>query len=43
METDSPDVVTAKRLLDHAKLRGFEFQRIAPGRRRTTEGKPSQR
>jgi hypothetical protein len=28
---DSPDVVIAKRLLDHAKLRGFEFQRIAPG------------
>jgi hypothetical protein len=31
VETDSPDVVIAKRLLDHAKLRGFEFQRIAPG------------
>ena len=31
MEIDSPDVVIAKRLLDHAKLRGFEFQRIAPG------------
>ena len=28
---DSPDVVIAKRLIDHAKLRGFEFQRIAPG------------
>jgi hypothetical protein len=31
VETDSPDVVIAKRLLDHAKLRGFEFRRIAPG------------
>lgn len=31
MGDDSPDVVIAKRLLDHAKLRGFEFQRIAPG------------
>jgi hypothetical protein len=31
VETDSADVVTAKRLLDHAKLRGFEFRRIAPG------------
>lgn len=31
METDSPDVVIAKRLLDHAKLHGFEFRRIAPG------------
>ncbi len=31
METDSPDVVIAKRLLDHAKLRGFEFRRVAPG------------
>ena len=29
--TDSPDVVIAKRLLDHAKLRGFAFQRVAPG------------
>jgi hypothetical protein len=28
---DSPDVVIAKRLIDHAKLRGFEFQRITPG------------
>jgi hypothetical protein len=31
MGDDSPDVVIAKRLMDHAKLRGFEFQRIAPG------------
>lgn len=31
MGDDSPDVVLAKRLLDYAKLRGFEFQRIAPG------------
>lgn len=29
--TDSPDLTLAKRLLDHAKLRGFEFQRAAPG------------
>ncbi|MDQ3763927.1 MAG: hypothetical protein M3460_20660 [Actinomycetota bacterium] len=31
MESDSPDVVVAKRLLDQAKLRGFEFWRAAPG------------
>jgi hypothetical protein len=31
MGMDSPDVVIAKRLLDHAKLRGFAFQRVAPG------------
>ena len=31
MGVDSPDVVIAKRLLDHAKLRGFEFRRAAPG------------
>lgn len=31
METDSPDLVVAKRLLDHAKLCGFEFRRVAPG------------
>ncbi|MGH3889305.1 MAG: hypothetical protein ACRDSZ_22560, partial [Pseudonocardiaceae bacterium] len=30
MEADSPDVVIAKRLLDQAKLRGFEFRRIEP-------------
>ncbi|MGQ0773077.1 MAG: hypothetical protein ACT4NY_01440 [Pseudonocardiales bacterium] len=28
---DSPDLVIAKRLLNHAKLRGFEFRRGAPG------------
>ena len=31
MGTDSPDLVIAKRLLDHLKLRGFHFQRAAPG------------
>lgn len=32
METpDSTDVVIAKRLLDHATLGGFTFQRAAPG------------
>ena len=31
MSADSPDLVIAKRLLDHAKLRGFQFQRTAPG------------
>ncbi|MGH3912796.1 MAG: hypothetical protein ACRDTC_05210 [Pseudonocardiaceae bacterium] len=31
MTADSPDLVIAMRLLDHAKLHGFEFQRIAPG------------
>ncbi|HKR50992.1 MAG TPA: hypothetical protein VJT72_15685 [Pseudonocardiaceae bacterium] len=31
MQTDSPDLMTAKRLLDHAKQRGFQFQRVAPG------------
>lgn len=31
MTADSPDLVIAKRLLDHATLRGFEFQRIATG------------
>ncbi|MGH8348259.1 MAG: hypothetical protein ACRES5_17065 [Pseudomonas sp.] len=30
-EADSPDLVIAKLLLDHAKLCGFEFQRTAPG------------
>ena len=30
MGTDSPDV-GAKRLLDHLKLHGFQFRRIAPG------------
>ena len=28
---DSPDLVTAKHLLDRLKVHGFEFQRIAPG------------
>jgi hypothetical protein len=32
METaDGPDVMIAKRLLDHAKLGGFTFRRAAPG------------
>ncbi|MBV8994671.1 MAG: hypothetical protein JO287_13465 [Pseudonocardiales bacterium] len=31
MQTDSADVVIAKRLLDHLKFRGFRFQRVAPG------------
>lgn len=31
METDSTDALIAKRLLDHLKLRGFQFQRVAPG------------
>lgn len=31
MSTDSPDLVIAKRLLDHLKLRGFQFRRTAPG------------
>ena len=31
MRTDSPDLVIAMRLLDQAKLRGFEFWRDAPG------------
>ncbi|MGH3855531.1 MAG: hypothetical protein ACRDR6_18985 [Pseudonocardiaceae bacterium] len=31
METDSPDLVTAKRLLDDLKPRGFVFRRAAPG------------
>jgi hypothetical protein len=29
--TESPDLVTAKRLLDDLKLRGFAFRRTAPG------------
>ncbi len=29
MTTDSPDLVTAKRLLDHVKAQGFQFQRVA--------------
>jgi len=31
MMTDSPDLVIAKRLLDHVKARGFQFQRVAEG------------
>ena len=31
MGVDSPDVVIAKRLLDHLKLRGFQLRRVAPG------------
>ncbi|MGH3898928.1 MAG: hypothetical protein ACRDTA_11900 [Pseudonocardiaceae bacterium] len=31
MGADSRDVVIAKRLLDHLKLRGFQFRRAAPG------------
>lgn len=31
MKVDSPDLVIAKRLLDHAKLCGYEFRRAAPG------------
>ncbi|MGH3985307.1 MAG: hypothetical protein ACRDST_22125 [Pseudonocardiaceae bacterium] len=29
MTTDSPDLVIAKRLLDHAKVSGFQFRRVA--------------
>lgn len=31
MRTESPDLVIAKLLLDHLKLRGFQFQRASPG------------
>ncbi|MBA2471123.1 MAG: hypothetical protein DLM61_00880 [Pseudonocardiales bacterium] len=31
MQTEGPDLVIAKLLLDHLKLRGFQFQRAAPG------------
>lgn len=31
MAADSPDLMIAMRLLDHAKLRGFQFQRVAQG------------
>jgi hypothetical protein len=31
MASDSPDLLIAKRLLDHAKVRGFQFQRVADG------------
>ncbi|MGH3807638.1 MAG: hypothetical protein ACRDRU_13645 [Pseudonocardiaceae bacterium] len=30
MGADSPDVVIAKQLIDHAKLQGFTFQRTTP-------------
>jgi hypothetical protein len=32
MATESRDLVIAKRLLDHAKLRGFQFQRVTDAR-----------
>jgi hypothetical protein len=28
---DSPEVVIARRLIDHAKAHGFHFRRLAPG------------
>ncbi|MGQ0773012.1 MAG: hypothetical protein ACT4NY_01090 [Pseudonocardiales bacterium] len=31
MTGDGPDLVIAMRLLDHAKLRGFQFWRVAGG------------
>lgn len=31
MSTDSPDLVSAKRLLDQLKVCGFQFRRTAPG------------
>lgn len=31
MQTDSTDLMIAKRLLDHLKFHGFQFQRVAPG------------
>jgi hypothetical protein len=31
VRTESPDLVIAKLLLDHLKLRGFQFQRASPG------------
>lgn len=31
MSTDSPDLIIAKRLLEHVKLRGFQFRRTASG------------
>lgn len=31
MSPDSPDLVIAKLLLDHLKLGGFQFRRLAPG------------
>jgi hypothetical protein len=31
MSVDNPDLVIAKLLLDHLKLGGFQFRRLAPG------------
>lgn len=31
MRTESPDLMMAKLLLDHLKLRGFQFRRTSPG------------
>lgn len=31
VDAESPDLVLAKRLLDHVRLCGFEFERAAPG------------
>jgi hypothetical protein len=31
MATDNADLVIAKRLLDHVKVRGFQFQRVTEG------------
>ncbi len=31
MRTESPDLVIAKLLLDHLKVRGFQFRRASPG------------
>lgn len=38
MSSDSPDVVIAKLLLDHLKLQGFQFRRLAPGEDGPLEG-----
>lgn len=31
MSVDNPDLMIAKLLLDHLKLEGFQFRRLAPG------------
>lgn len=31
MVAETPDLVIARRLLDHAKARGFQFRRVAEG------------
>jgi hypothetical protein len=31
MRPEAPDLMIAKRLLDHLKFHGFQFQRTAPG------------